>query len=188
MSWNDWLNEFIEWDSLYHVPRRVAISRFVRNGLLPFIESKGYRVGCNANVLQSRIATGLYINQDECAMGSKWDFARINDDYLEHDIDHYWHVIDREAWDGFWEQWGTWTDVSLDSWRGPDRRMDIEHYMWTQINLQGSLQTQVVNERIGWYDDHPEDWHAMKAASAAAQEDVYMREARESGEWGGYRK
>ena len=86
-----------------------------------------------------------------------------------------------EAWEVFWGTWGGWTDVHVDSWRGGDRRIDIAHYMWTQINLEGSPQTRVVNESMGWYEEYGDD-------IAASREDVYLREAADSGEWGGYRK
>lgn len=186
MSWSAWLNEWIEWDRA-PIRRYVAIRRFVRSGLIPFLESKGYRFGCSSHVLQSRIATGLYNNQMVSTIESDWEIARINNDYLEHDIDHYWHVLDSDTWEAFWSKWGVWTDVSLENWRGPDRRMDIAHYVWTQISLEGSSQTQVVNELVGLHHDRVEDWYAGTTA-AALREDVYLREAMESGEWGGYRK
>jgi hypothetical protein len=187
LPWSDWLNEWIEWDGV-HIRRHAAIRRFVWNGLVPFVESKGYAWACRPTDLQSRIATGLYKNQHVATTGSDWEFARENKNYIEHDTDHFWHVMNAEVWEAFWDRWGRWTDVDDDSWRGPDRRMDIQHYVWTQISLERSSQTQVVNELAGLSgDDRGEDWHTQQMV-AAAREDVYLREAMESGEWGGYRK
>jgi hypothetical protein len=186
VSWSEWLNEWIEWDGKY-IRRSVAINRFVTHGLIPFVESKGYIWACRLNELRSRIATGLYRNQELSTMESDWEIARENHDFVEHDIDHYWHVMHADVWEEFWESWGYWTDVSADSWRGPDRRLDIQHYVWTQISLERSPQTQVVNELAGLHEDRIEDWNAHQMAMAA-REDVYLREAMESGEWGGYRR
>jgi hypothetical protein len=182
ISWKSWLNEAVAWGNEY-VPRHVAIHRFVKDGLTPFVNSKGYSFACTPLVLQSRIATGLYNNMGVSCSESDWRIAVANNDYLEGDVDHFWHMMDSDAWEGFWEAWGRWTDVSEDSWRGPDRRIDIEQYVWTQISIEGSAQTRVVNSLAGIYEDYSED-----RGNHHAREDVYLREAADSGEWGGYRR
>lgn len=180
-SWNDWLHETVSW-GMKLMPRYKAIRHFVTNGLIPFIQSKGYTVACSPQALQSRIATGLYNNRSKSCVESDWRIARVNTEFLEYDEAHFWHVFDSAAWERFWGgTWGDWTDVHTDSWRGEDRRIDIAHYIWTQISLEGSPQTRVVNEMMGWYEEHGDD-------VAASREDVYLREAADSGEWGGYRK
>jgi hypothetical protein len=181
MSWNAWLNETVGWKTEY-VPRRVAIHRFVKNGLIPFVSSKGYTFACSQDELKSGIATGFYNNQSLSCVESNWRIAVANNDYLEEDHYQYWHVMDSDVWARFWGTWGMWTDVSEDSWRGPDRRIDIEHYVWSQINLEDSPQTRIVNEMVGIYEDYSEE------RGHHPREDIYLREAADSGEWGGYRR
>jgi hypothetical protein len=181
LSWDAWLNEYVSWGASY-LPRSVAIHRFVTRGLVPFLESIGYRLYSTPRALQSRIATGLYNNQGLSCLESNWSIAQENAFFLEHDQYHFWHVVDPDSWAAFWDEWGQWTDVSKDSWRGGDRRIDIEQYVWSQINLDESPQTRVVNEHLGISDDYAED------GGRETREDIYLREAADSGEWGGYRK
>jgi hypothetical protein len=182
ISWNAWLNETVGWRNEY-VPRRVAIHHFVKYGLIPFVNSKGYTFACSLSALQSRIATGFYNNQGLSCSESDWRIAVANNDYLEQDVDHYWHIMHSDVWARFWKTWGVWADVSEDSWRGSDRRIDIECFVWTQLNLERSVQTRVVNELVGIYEDYSEE-----RGHHHAREDVYLREAADSGEWGGYRR
>lgn len=149
---------------------------------MPFVQANGYSfLGTSETELLSRIATGLYENRNRSCVESRWDFALVNMQYFEGEEAHWHHIMSQDKWDVFWETWGQWTDVSLDSWRGEDRRIDIQAYIWTQLNLEDSSQTRVANEHMGINDDitHGEERHL---------EDSYLREAAESGEWGGYRK
>jgi hypothetical protein len=182
MDWNEWFYETISWKGDTYVPRWRVLRHFVKDGLIPFLEKNGYSVaGTPYRELVSRIATGLYENRNRSCVESRWNFMLVNVDYSEGDEAHWYHIMNQEKWDAFWDTWGQWTDVSLDTWRGDDRRIDIQAYCWTQINLENSFQTRVVNEHMGFTDDmnHMEDRHL---------EDSYLREAAESGEWGGYRK
>jgi hypothetical protein len=181
-SWIDWLEEHVTWDGVEVIPRRRAIHRFVKGGLVPFLTYHGYAIDVRMTDLCSRIATGLYVNQGLSCMASKWDFCSVNNDYLEDDLRRYWHVIDTDRWASFWERWGVWSDVDPMRWRGEDRRIDIQEYAWTQINLERSVQTRIVNEFLGIWEDSGED------VVNNSREDMYLREAKESGEWGGYRK
>lgn len=179
-TWKEWLYETVSW-GMDCMPRYKAIHHFVVKGLMPFIQSNGYVLACSPRALQSRIATGLYNNRGKSCVESNWRIALENTDYVEHDEGQYWHVLSPEKWEAFWGRWGGWTDVHRDGWRGEDRRVDIAHYVWTQINLEASPQTRVVNESMGWYEEYGED-------AGGGREDVYLREAADSGEWGGYRK
>jgi hypothetical protein len=182
LSWNDWLEEHVYWKEVELISRRRAIYRFVKYGLIPLLNRHGYDTSPRIYDLCSRIATGLYINQGKSYTESKWDFCRTNYDYLEDDQRRFWHVIDADTWDIFWNRWGVWSDIDLMHWRGEDRRIDIQEYTWTQINLERSVQTQIVNEYLGIWKDSGED------GVQHSREDQYIRDAKDSGEWGGYRK
>ncbi len=118
-------------------------------------------------------------------MGSDWRFGELMTEWAEEDLWHWQHVISEQEWDGFWSDWGSWVDVNPDiSWRGQDRRDDIQAYCWTQIDLEHSAQTQIVNEMMGY-------WEADEPPSGGQQnrhDDVYLKESAESGQWGGYRR
>ena len=180
-DWNNWLNEYVSCDVYDELPRRTAIYRLCKRGLIPFLQSHGYAVEVSIKELGSRIATGLYINRGKSYCDSNWKFGypeelSLNCDYR----DRYYHVIDSEEWDKFWEIWGTWIDLDADSFRGADRRFDIQEYMWTQICHERSEQTRIVNEFLGIEDGQD--------VSEYDNRDTYLRDAAESNEWGGYRK
>ena len=180
-EWNEWLNEHVVWDIQDEIPRRNAIYRLCKRGLIPFIESHGYVVDVSVKDLGSRIATGLFINKGKSSVDSNWNFGyseefSINCDYR----DRYYDVIDIDEWTKFWEIWGIWSDIDEETFRGRDRQRDIEEYMWTQICHEKSYQTRVVNEFLGI--ERSDD------VSEYDNRDTYVKDSTESNEWGGYRR
>ena len=72
----------------------------------------------------------------------------IQDEYPEEHMHRYYHVVDEDSWSNFWLEWAAWSD--LDRW---DRRIDIQVYCWTQIDLEKSPQKQVVDEFL-YFDEY----------------------------------
>jgi len=173
MNQTDWLNEMVCWDQMESMPRRVTIRRFCVHGLISVVTAYGYTVD---TTIVPRIAKGLYKNRGKTTFDSDWSFSPIvnsspqTEDYKS----HYYHVLDQDIWSQFWNRWGLWSDLT---W---DRKNDIEEYCWTQINLENSPQMQAVYSLMGLEDDiHPDERDGK---------DVYLKEAAESNEWGGYRR
>jgi len=79
---------------------------------------------------------------------------------------HYHHVFS-DKWDEFWIRWSQWRDLT--DWHGQDRQLDIQEYCWSQLNLNKSFQTQVVEEFLSdnndlWDDDvRDEDTYVPKS-------------------------
>ena len=126
--------------------------------------------------LTSGVATVLYINRDASCMASNLPPAILKE-YGEEYKSHYYHVVSAEKWAALWSQWAVWSDLT-DS-RGEDRRIDIQEFCWTQLDLDESPQTQVVEELLGLGEEYQ---YAGKA------EDIYLKESSESNEWGGFRR
>lgn len=180
MSWKQWLNTDIT-TAYEMMPRHEMIHAFVKHGLIPFIQSQGYEFNGDLNRVKSIVASGLYNNQFKHNLDSKWP-APSNNDYCDEDADHFSMVVDLDKWDTFWENWGTWEDVDPDSRYGPERRLDIQAFVWDHINLANSKQTQIVNRFFE--DEEPQE----EGGYGRRHEDVYIREVAESNEWGGYRR
>jgi hypothetical protein len=90
------------------------------------------------------------------AKATKWLATRGHDltaqnEYSDEHRQHYNHVIDYATWQKFWSDWSHWDDVSPESPHGFYRRLDIEEYCWSQLNLALSAQTQVVEDCIDGY-------------------------------------
>jgi hypothetical protein len=181
MTWNEWLSETVCWDADEYITRQTAIYRLCKYGLIPFFEANGYVISIKLETLCSRIATGLYNNQYVNTLDSNWTFGPIENtveaDSLEH-LAHYNHVMPVEEWEHFWAIWGVWPDVCNKTNYGWDRQNDIRDYMWTQLSLEESPQTQVVNELL-----------CIDEGGAVEQDrrDAYIRDISESNEWGGRR-
>lgn len=124
-------------------------------------------------------------------LDSEWDIGLENTDYLPEERDHYYTVMDRAIWDNFWTGWSHWEDVSEHNWRGLDRRADIEDYCWTQLDLDRSSQTKRILFILGIDEEAitaEEGRAGRNKHRSKGSDDVYIKEATDSGQFGGYRK
>ena len=178
MNADTWLHEMVEWDSAEYIPRRIAIYRFVVYGLYPFLTANGYALLSNEKDFVTSIGTMLYLQRDASCLDSHPLLIQgARRDCIE-DKQHFYHVLGWSKWQNFWNEWGIWQDVSLDYERGEDRRIDIQEFCWLHIDLDSSSQSLIVKEHMGLLEEN----------MTGKGEDVYLREAAESNEWGGYRK
>lgn len=174
-----WLNEDIELDN-FKCSRRSCIQTFV-GGLWQFITSHGYRFHTTELNLRNCIATGLYENARLSHIQSNWNYPVVNTEPTIEELDHYHFVLDSVKWESFWDVWGNWSDVSTNSFRGQDRRLDIQHFIWGQLDLANSYQTGVLEEIIKGGEEEYE------YADRKHTSDVYLQEAVEYNGWAGYR-
>ena len=182
----DWLYEPVEWSNAEWIPRWQAIRRFVVDGLMPWIQRAGFRWAVHSQDLQNKIASGLYDNYSRGHMESRWNYSPVHDDWSDESLAHYAHVIGRDDWDAFWTKWGCWDDVAETEWRGPDRRADIEYFIWGQLDLESSPQMRVLYDIMtGGQEDDDIGWHR---ASRPGATDTYLQESVEYNGWAGYRR
>jgi hypothetical protein len=183
MDWNEWLDERIDYGRGAPQPRWRVIRFFVRQGLIPFVATHGYDFAPTAAVLEYRVACGLWENASKSHTESDW--SSLGGGYIsekEEDEWHYHHILSSTEWEVFWDRWAIWRDVSDISFRGHDRRLDIQAFVWTQLNLETSPQTQVVRELCGEVESPP-----STDRGRGWKEDVYLREAAESNQYDGWR-
>lgn len=155
MDFYDWLNEEIDWSGR-DIKRWKMIRLFVTEGLVPFIEKYGYFTSSRLQYIQDCLATGLFENSGLAHTESDWTGVYKYDNSSDLDATaHYHHVIGQAAWDTFWAKWGTWLDLSLQEFRGQDRRFDIQTFIWEHIDLSKSPQMKVLTELLT--DPYEED-------------------------------
>jgi hypothetical protein len=149
MSYEQWLNTYIEWDRTLRL-RKHCIIDFVNNGLFPFMNKMGYSFSVSGKFLQNVIATGLYENRGFPHVESKWEYSNPSGDseWSTEYLLHYYHIVNEDAWSDFWLTWGKWSDVNEDSFRGMERRYDIQEYMKKCIDVEGSEQTKRLKEDL----------------------------------------
>ena len=148
---NSWLNEIVCWDYTEYIPRSIAVKRLA-SALLRFMNENGYVMYPPEDKLAISIGILMYNNRNKSCMATQ---IRGNDH--EHK-QHYDHVFS-DKWDEFWLCWSQWPDLT--DWYGQDRKLDIQEYCWSQLNLDESSQTQVVEELLGdineWVDELRDD-------------------------------
>ena len=173
-----WLHSYIEWKGEF-IKRGQFYKIFLHDGILPFLDSMGYIVGTSPRVLYGYIVSGLYENRDKSTVESEWNTEHFTSEWILEDKIHFYHIMNREVWNVLWADWGKMEDFSEFSFRGIDRRTDIEHFMWKQVDLENSYQSEVLYELMNDdYEQEPEE-------SIPKKIDVYMLET--SG-WGGLRR
>jgi hypothetical protein len=147
-----WLDEIVCWDGDEYILRRAAIWRFVSRGLYPFIVSNGYALRGDVKEFTCSIATLLYRNRDQsCLTSPAYNVGLEDDDHKT----HYYHVLSQTKWDELWATWSVWSDFT--GLTGQDRQIDIQEYCWSQLNLDESSQTRVVEELLGNIDEAYDD-------------------------------
>lgn len=186
ITFDDWLYQPVHWSGGTYSPRWKVLHWFVYDGLLPWMEARGYRWGCSNAYLASCIATGLYENEGRSHVESEWNYPGKNVSSSYEEEAHFHFVVSQETWDTFWYSYGGWGDLTLDTFRGLDRRLDIQAFVWGQLDLEASPQTRTFYELCMGGDDEPEQ--PSPAAPRAPQQDTYLQETLEYNGWGGYRR
>jgi hypothetical protein len=146
----EWLEEMIWWDENQYVPRYMAVGKFVSEGLYPFITENGYVIQKNMKTFAKNVARLLYINRGESCLSGKFKMSEPENATRQH-LWHFYNTFSEEKWEIFWRQWAIWDD--LNDFRGHDRQIDIQALCWSQLNLDESPQTKVVNELMGVEDE-----------------------------------
>jgi hypothetical protein len=168
MDFHTWLDEHVAWSG-YLILRRKAIRRFAR-GLYTWLKGYGFAWACGEQELGNRIANGLYDSWSKAHLESCWPAPQEPEGAFPEAEDHYRAVVDWEAWENFWVTWGVWGDFRSDEFRSADRRLDLQEFVWGQLDLENSPQTDVLLELLGAGDDDedggiadgPEDYGRRK--------------------------
>lgn len=179
----EWLDEPVWWGA-EHVPRKIVLYRFVKEGLVPFIKSNGYAFGRSVPELYTYIATGLYTNYYRRGRHCVWLDEPYNTEPIPEDRIHFNDVIGFDRWATFWSAWTNWSDVDPDFPKGRERQMEIEDFVWRQLDLDNSPQTEVLYYRMHQEVDDDTGEEGVGRGSAS-RGDVYLEEA---AGWGGYRR
>jgi hypothetical protein len=147
-----WLNEMVWCGFFDYTKRKTVLWRFTKYGLIPFLKSHGYVLYPDEKKLSTGIASVIFHNWGHTLLTPV--FVHRDDDYgIEHK-QHFNDVIGPDAWNTFWDTWSWWEDVSLDSERGLYRRLDIQEYCWSQLDLSSSAQTRILEEMIEQDEPH----------------------------------
>jgi hypothetical protein len=140
--WLRWLNKEILYDNELWT-RQNVIFTFVKYDLFPFVKKNGYYFGVSEHKVAQIIARELFHCLNNRRKKISWHSNRVNTDYRQEDLDHFYYIFDTSVWEHFWKKIITWCDVDDDSLY---TRNIIEFAVWTCLDLDASPQTSIVNE------------------------------------------
>jgi hypothetical protein len=132
----------VEWDEKEMIPRQACIEVFVAEGLIPFINTNGYRFKCNKLKLGAYVARSLYY--------SRIKHVPLNIDFYDEDYDYYYYHVNDDKWDLFWNEWALWNDVNGEH---PHMREIVRYCVWTLLDIENSQSTDNVNNMFYESDD-----------------------------------
>jgi len=138
-----WCKEIITFNDIDFIPQKLAIIRFVRDGIFPFLKSHGYVLHPSITTVYNEIASALFLNE--------YRFEERNIDYHEYDYIHWHHTISTKSWADFFTYWGKRYTIII----FPEVQSGIIHYLWGQINLPNSPTSHKLDEFL--YDTEEED-------------------------------
>ena len=187
MRFYRWLDELI--GTGYgdeELPRKEVIAIFVNKGLYPWVKKNGWAWAITEKALRNQIASGLFINERKHTFSSNWSFKTSNMEYHDEYKHRFNHTFGPELWDDFWDTWGQWEDVDSSNDYGAHRRIDIQNYIWYQIDLESSAEAHIVDDLL--FDEEDTNYLVSSSTTKRESDDIYLYESAESGQYGGYRR
>jgi len=177
MKFDNWLDEYIP--TPFGDSKRIECLKHFTTNLWSFVISNGYIWKISKLSLLNCISTGLWENANISHTTSVWDYSNVNNDYTEDDYNHYLYIFDLNKWDRFWEMYGGWYDVDdNENFRAQDRRHDIQEFIWNQLDIPKSPQTEFLYKIL--YENDEE-------TPLSFSRDVYLDESVEYNGWEGTR-
>jgi hypothetical protein len=133
--WNYWINEpvFADKGVFNIMKRKEAIYMFVHQGLVPMIESKGYKLYMKDGLLTKTLLQMLYALNEEKQIEPKQTEYEIPDEFL----DYFEYQFDSSVWESFWSRWGNIQDFD-EGGCGESLRMRLPIFVWSWIDLENS--------------------------------------------------
>jgi hypothetical protein len=151
--WGYWLNEPIYTDDgvANILKRKHAISMFCRDGLLPFIESAGYKFRFSEGELFRTVLQLLYT-----LYKGKTVRPMVNDcQYYEDQYDHFQYNLDTDKWQAFWQTWGSFQDFMEDRY-AYRLQFELPQFVWSWIHMEispSAVQLYKELEEIEYYEE-----------------------------------
>jgi hypothetical protein len=169
--WRDFLNTSIFLDRGVQniAPRHRAISIFVNEGLLPFVQTKGYNWIYSA---EKTILTLLHM-LFEMYEGRKIRVQNLQTNYPSDYFDLFLQHFDTEEWELFWERWGLYEDFQEDRYAHEFRYL-LQNYIWNSVNLENSAAIQDLFEELEERNETDRAWRTSERSKG--KDDPYLQD------------
>lgn len=133
--WGYWLNEPIYTDSgVYSIEKRKhAIHCFCYQGLIPLVESMGYKFRLNDKELFVTMLSLLFKMHEGHAVAPHL----IDIEHAKEQYDTFYYKLDAEIWERFWMSWGTLQDFDIDRYAFK-LRYELPIFVWSWLDFERS--------------------------------------------------
>lgn len=162
--WGFWLNEPIFTDKgTGYAKRKHILYSFCMDGLIPFVESAGYKFHYPDTQLYKILLTTLY----RLYQGYRVRPNAIECDNQEEQYTHFHYRLDTDAWLRFWSKWGNIQDFDRDGY-AHQIQFELAEFVWSWIDFTISRAVQDVYYEID-QDEYYEE-------GSKGKEDPYLQE------------
>lgn len=134
----DWLKKpvFLDEGDAVVVSRAQSFRIFMEEAIVPFLAGYGYV---------------LYSPKVVCNDLANWVHSGIDPKLPEHrnhsyDRDMYDHRLDSEAWEAFWDKWGSFADFANES----SLQNELHEFLWVRMDLDYSSASADIDELLAW--------------------------------------
>jgi len=132
--WAYWINEPIFIDKgLQYEKRKHAIYRFCRDGLIPLIESAGYRFEYKDSKFYHAFLSMLHL----VATGHTVKPVTVEIPNQEEQYSEFHSRLDSEVWQEFWTEWGFLQDFEEDAY-GHRFHYELAEFVWSWLDFEKS--------------------------------------------------
>jgi hypothetical protein len=134
-SWDFWINEPVFYNKGVSVilKRKQALFSFVREGIVPLLQAKGYKLLYSDGQVTRILLNLLMTAQDGKSVRP---VTRTDDIYEDHYV-LYCHLLDSEVWERFWKAWDGFQDFE-EGTPGYKVRFAFPDILWPWIDLESS--------------------------------------------------
>jgi hypothetical protein len=142
--WAYWINEpiFVDRGTQY-AKRKHAIYSFCKDGLIPLVESAGYKFQYPDSKLFHLFLTFLY----KLYEGHTVQPLVVEMPHRDEQSSHFHYKLDTERWQYFWKKWGSIQDFDEGGY-AQRLQYELAEFVWSWIDFEKSRSVEEVYDEI----------------------------------------
>ena len=177
--WDYWINEpvFLDGGIMNIVKRKYAVSIFVKEGLIPFIENAGFRFQYNEVQLIHIMLSLLYRLYEGKNIVANPKHEKYIEEYEWIYQEHEWlyeHLLDSTSWSRFWKKWSGSQDFEEGRF-GASLQYKLSSIVWSWIDIEASPACIKLDRELE-AQENQEEFPKGKEEFPKGKEDPYLQD------------
>jgi hypothetical protein len=163
-DWAYWINQPIFIDrGVQYAKRKHILYRFCKEGLIPLIESAGYKLEYTDSKFYHAFLSMLFL----LSKGHTLRPVTVEIPYQEEQYAEFHYRLDSEVWESFWKRWGCIQDFDEDNY-AHRLQYELAEFIWSWIDFDTSPRIEALYVELQ-QDDFQEEMSKGK-------DDPYLQE------------